>query len=1363
MNNTYSITNVEKSFPVLFLGRTVSIYHFDLEGTAAQLPAAATPPPLASPPPSPHVGTLNSTGFQGNFVFDNSVSTAGVPQMSNSESKQKDESLQNQVKVAEITALSATAEAITNVEATFAAVEAAPAAEDTTTQPKFNDKVGARMNSGKVTAVHFNYGENLINFKIVSTSFGFNSKENSSTYSCYVDEMNRVIATQLQKKEEEKDTSIIFQPTIVDGWTYQSMSSMSQCKHKSHEELRLEHMRTKTKSQPQGEKKFLLSFDESGAKIPCKHDIIDVFSMAQQVRYQLADDIRMNEDGEFATFTSHLLTTPVTSVQIPLGAVIFRRPREKIDTSNKNSTKNIWYIVTSNVLKQRVAPSLVIFQARFRGYHVRSTVIPQLKISRLKLWITQRDIELEQHKQYCLEQAKCTMSAVLKKIKQQCGKDNEGFKKINLNILAAVQAELQSTIGLSSVKKYIVSLFRDMMHHIVSQVDCSQMKSRHLVLSGCIGTGKFHSAALIAKAAHGIGLTESSELHILRMSNPKKFDNFEPRRVNLVVLEDEEVEDRWLAYINQHLVCLKEKSKQAIVIFAGRNKASNEMLIAGLDELMKREPLRINLPPLTLIEMAKLVLVELEKERSTSSSINVDFIAQILQHKWSQGEREARNIYCVKDAVEYVLSGQRAEVAERAMGVTSTSTGNQPEQPDLSLGLVPVTPSSTKGECKTQIIMKSCSSSSRSNHYDSVVLHPSHFFTAMGTPLSLSMKPSIAAEADNMSSDIIEKLNREKEKKMMQAKLEKQQQERQTVDKEISTMIGLSNVKSYFDELRAKIAFVEAGGDPHNVVMSGINYNMILTGPPGSGKTTVARLMHKFYKAYGLLKKDIFLEHNALELQSQYCGGTAPKVKGIVTAALGGTLFLDEAYSLSGNSGSDKFSTEAVRSLLTNLENNRGGIVAILAGYRDKMCATMRSDPGLQRRFPLSLHLEKYSEHELVDIIEHTVQSKYKMCLEENLRLQLVEALTSRYQAQMHSHNAGLSIQLVEAAITRYASRMGRLARTNPELCAQLCQNVTVPILTASDFDIANRMDILIAKAQKKKKHANQSCSDSDNDSDPGMSPEDLEQLHREEMKQTAMIELENMIGFEDAKKYIQSFVNKVKLVQRGASKKILQTCMNLVLQGNPGTGKTTLARILHKIMYAWGIIRKNVFVEKNALDLKGTHCGQTAPKVQLAFSEAEGGTLFLDEAWALKKGDTFSTEAIATLLTELERNRTNVFVVIAGYQDKMQDLLDSDPGLRRRFPKQLTLPDYTPNELAKIASFVTKHRFDMNLDVGVERKIQNLIHEKCFNSIPKLNASLPIQMVENAIGQMAERLCTEDILSEAAYTTLIHEDFQII
>merc|ERR1719160_527236 len=160
-------------------------------------------------------------------------------------------------------------------------------------------------------------------------------------------------------------------------------------------------------------------------------------------------------------------------------------------------------------------------------------------------------------------------------------------------------------------------------------------------------------------------------------------------------------------------------------------------------------------------------------------------------------------------------------------------------------------------------------------------------------------------------------------------------------------------------------------------------------------------------------------------------------------------------------------------------------------------------------------------------------------------------------------------------------------------------------------------------------------------------------------------------------KEHVRKQLALVEFVRQGGSPQLLESCRHVVLVGNPGTGKSTFARLMCKLLRAHGVLKSDVFIERNALELKGEYCGQTAPKIRELFEMANGGCLFLDEAYALASGDKFSGEAIRMLLTEVENHRTEVLVVLAGYEDKMEELINADPGLARRFPMVLSLKDY--------------------------------------------------------------------------------------
>ena len=514
--------------------------------------------------------------------------------------------------------------------------------------------------------------------------------------------------------------------------------------------------------------------------------------------------------------------------------------------------------------------------------------------------------------------------------------------------------------------------------------------------------------------------------------------------------------------------------------------------------------------------------------------------------------------------------------------------------------------------------------------------------------------------------------------------------------------------------------------------------NIVITGNPGTGKTTFARLLFRFLRAYGVLKKDTFVECNALELKAKYVGHTSDNVKRKVQSALGGCLFLDEAYALAAERGaeSDSFSNEAIRTLLTEVENNRTGLLVVLAGYKDKMKLLMAADPGMPRRFPQSLHLADYTPAQLADICRRVAKKRFGMTLAEGLEAKLVEEFEGKYFVDIANQNGGLAVNLVENATGRLAERV---------MAAGMQQQQQAAVAAAAGGGGDAAAVAAAAAAADPGSAANRTLRAVDF----GISDDSADQDAIDEIEE----EVAGMVGMDDIKRFFANVRKKVQYVAAGGQPQVLRTCLNMVVTGNPGTGKTTFARLLFRFLRAYGVLKKDNFVEVNALELKGQYLGQTCVNVRSIVQSALGGCLFLDEAYALAgdgRADAFSNEAIRTLLTEVENNRTGLLVVLAGYKDKMGTLMAADPGMPRRFPQSLHLADYTPTQIACICDKVAKERFGMALADGLREQLVAHFADHFAHEIPKQNGGLAVNEVENATARLVERVMVEQTAAAA-------------
>ena len=354
------------------------------------------------------------------------------------------------------------------------------------------------------------------------------------------------------------------------------------------------------------------------------------------------------------------------------------------------------------------------------------------------------------------------------------------------------------------------------------------------------------------------------------------------------------------------------------------------------------------------------------------------------------------------------------------------------------------------------------------------------------------------------------------------------------IRKELNDLVGLAPVKEYVFGLADNIQ-VQQRRAAAGLKTASLSMHMIFTGNPGTGKTTIARLVAKYLKAIGALKGGQLVEVSRGDLVGRYTGHTAPLTNSVIQSALGGVLFIDEAYSLYRGE-QDSFGLEAIDTLVKGMEDHRDELVVILAGYTGEMETFLTANSGLASRFPNRIEFPDYTADELLDI-------------------------------------------------------------TN----------------------------VLQRRA--------------------------------------------------------------------AAGLKTASLSMHMIFTGNPGTGKTTIARLVAKYLKAIGALKGGQLVEVSRGDLVGRYTGHTAPLTNSVIQSALGGVLFIDEAYSLYRGeqDSFGLEAIDTLVKGMEDHRDELVVILAGYTGEMETFLTANSGLASRFPNRIEFPDYTADELLDITNVLAR------------------------------------------------------------------------
>lgn len=464
----------------------------------------------------------------------------------------------------------------------------------------------------------------------------------------------------------------------------------------------------------------------------------------------------------------------------------------------------------------------------------------------------------------------------------------------------------------------------------------------------------------------------------------------------------------------------------------------------------------------------------------------------------------------------------------------------------------------------------------------------------------------------------------------------------------LDAMVGLAPVKQEVKGLIARMQLEQKRRD-QGLEVSALSQHMVFTGPPGVGKTEIARLIGEIYKGLKVLRKGHVVETDRTGLVAGYIGQTAIKTLDKCREALDGILFIDEAYALAAPSGSGAdFGKEAIDTLLKFMEDNRDRLIVIVAGYPNEMRRFVDSNPGLGSRFSKTVDFPSYGAAELCEIFKR-MAARQQFNLAEGFESKLKPWIEARAKAADWA-NAREMRTVLEKAREAQALRLA----SEP----------------SADISLISVEDIVAATGQK-----------------PG----------DDEVSVSAVLQkLDGMIGLAPVKQEIKRLSARLEVEQKRRAQGLPTAAVSqhMVFTGPPGVGKTEVARLIGEIFRALKVLRKGHLVETDRAGLVAGYVGQTATKTLDKCREALDGILFIDEAYALAAGTAgmshdFGKEAIDTLLKFMEDNRDRIVVVVAGYPNEMRRFIESNPGLSSRFSKTIDFPAYGVAELCDILKWM--------------------------------------------------------------------------
>ncbi|MCM2674634.1 AAA family ATPase [Alkalicoccobacillus plakortidis] len=534
-------------------------------------------------------------------------------------------------------------------------------------------------------------------------------------------------------------------------------------------------------------------------------------------------------------------------------------------------------------------------------------------------------------------------------------------------------------------------------------------------------------------------------------------------------------------------------------------------------------------------------------------------------------------------------------------------------------------------------------------------------------------------------------------------------EQQETALSQLSQMIGLPEIKNRVSKLYQFLSYQKQRENLGYKMKEGINLNMILTGNPGTGKTTIARLLAKIYYELGLLKREAVLEVDRSQLVAGYVGQTEELTLQAIERASGGVLFIDEAYSLKrADAAGNDYGQTVIDTIVSAMTSGQyaGTFAVILAGYPEEMRTFLRSNPGLRSRFPDQnhLHLPDYTSTELIEIGERMAIDN-DFVLSDEAIIALREQIEKAQVDQSFGNARSVQNLVLQAIFEKGAAESEQQTKTD------------FVRLEANHFRSNN-----------------------------------------ETPREPARTKLDQLIGIRHVKNELIKLTAyaDVQRLRREQGLTTMPLQLHTTFSGSPGTGKTTVASIYSQALKEIGLLKRGHLVRVGRADLVSGYTGQTALKTKEVIKDALGGVLFIDEAYSLIQGtgSDYGQEAITALVEAMTIHDENLVIVLAGYKQEMDLLLSANPGLRSRFRKQLIFDDYSQEQLVSMIKNLAHQNGYELLQEALDE-----LHQVIPKEGHKANGRYVSALFEQIVQQQALRISTQNKLDADTLQIISRED----
>lgn len=502
-------------------------------------------------------------------------------------------------------------------------------------------------------------------------------------------------------------------------------------------------------------------------------------------------------------------------------------------------------------------------------------------------------------------------------------------------------------------------------------------------------------------------------------------------------------------------------------------------------------------------------------------------------------------------------------------------------------------------------------------------------------------------------------------------------------DAKLEELIGLEQIKTQVRQMKNRMNFYSGSSTER---ISG--NHMVFLGPPGTGKTTIARIITRILYDFGYIRENKCVEIDGGYMKSPFVGQTAERASAILRYAMGGVLFIDEAYMLMDDKAGGSAGSEATGVLLKTMEDNKNDLVVIFAGYEDTVNRLLASNEGFASRVKYKLYFDNFSVEELKAIFQMML-GQYMQTGGYSIEPAAMDILAKHFAKERvipGFGNARVVRNALDSILDNHADNFMKKEISDDQKYVLTVKDVSEYVKVRQkqmvedgrNFIASRNLDSTIVSLQELKQKTKPGADDPDK-------------------------ALAALTGLDVVKEEIE----RMKAQFEFYDGKLDTEGNHMVFLGPPGTGKTTVASIMTGYLYKMGLVQENSYLDINGDFLRGMYLGHTGKRTEAVVQYSQGMVLFVDEAYLLSSSDgnadSFGQEAVGVLLDAMEKYRKNFVVIFAGYEREMDNFLDVNSGLRSRINLYFHFTSYTPHELAQMFKNVAKqHHFRVDKDVWV-------------------------------------------------------------